>query len=65
MTPPLVTEREAAHRLSIQPATLRRWRWCGGGPRFRKIGRAVRYAEADLQSFIEKACRTSTSYLGA
>ena len=68
MTPlstPLINEHEAARRLGIQPCTLRRWRWAGQGPRFHKIGRAVRYAESDLQSFVVQAARTSTSQVEA
>ena len=50
----LLEEREAAAILSASVQTLRNWRWKGEGPRFRKIGkRLVRYARADLLSFIE------------
>ncbi len=59
--PRLLKEREAASILSVEIATLRRWRWAGKGPRFLKIGGAVRYDPADLVAFIDKARRTSTS----
>ena len=59
--PKLLTEREAAEVLSLKPDTLRRWRWSGGGPPFRKLGRAVRYAMSDLAGFAESAKRESTS----
>ena len=42
-------------------ATLRRWRWAGRGPRFAKIGAAVRYDPTELRDYIERSTRTSTS----
>ncbi len=57
----LLNEREAARRLSLRIATLRRWRWAGKGPRFLKLCGAVRYDPADLEAFISDARRTSTS----
>ncbi len=60
-TPTLVNETEAARILSLSVKTLRRWRWAGRGPRFIKIGGAVRYDPTDLTAFIEAGRRTSTS----
>ncbi len=60
-TPALVNETEAARILAMQVTTLRRWRWAGKGPRFVKIGAAVRYDWADLTAFIEAGRRNSTS----
>jgi hypothetical protein len=57
----LVDERRAAQILSIQPATLARWRWAGKPPRFVKIGRLVRYSVRELESFIAQVTRSSTS----
>ena len=57
----LLTETEVAGMLKVRPVTLRAWRQRGGGPRFRKIGAAVRYAAEDLEAFVEAAARTSTS----
>ena len=57
---PLTTP-EAAEYLGVRPCTLEAWRCRGGGPRFRKIGRAVRYGRNDLDEFIESRTRTSTS----
>ena len=62
--PPLVNEIEAARILDLSPLTLRRWRWAGKGPRFVKIGAAVRYDLADLTTFIEAGRRNSTSEFG-
>ena len=57
----LLKENEAAQRLSLEVATLRRWRWAGKGPRFLKICGAIRYEPADLDAFIEASRRFSTS----
>ncbi len=60
----LLTELEAAALLSVEPTTLRRWRWAGHPPGFLKIGGAVRYDPAELQEFIEGSRRSSTSDVG-
>lgn len=52
---------EAAKYLGLQPATLEAWRCRGGGPRFVKLGRAVRYRWADLHEYIELRTRSNTS----
>lgn len=50
--------------LCIAPATLRKWRWEGKGPRFIKVGRKVAYRESDITDFIEAQVRISTSDMG-
>ena len=60
----LLDEKEVASILNINVATLRRWRWAGKGPRFLKIGGAVRYEQSDIVAFIEAGRRTSTSDTG-
>jgi len=57
----LLKEGEAAKILSLEVATLRRWRWSGRGPRFLKLGGAVRYELADIEAFKEASRRSSTS----
>ena len=50
----LLTTREAAGVLGVSPGTLQNWRWRGEGPPIVKVGaQAVRYAEADLQAFVD------------
>jgi len=56
----LTTEQAAAY-LGMSRHTLHRWRWSGDGPRYRKFGRSVRYARADLDRYIEEAARDHTS----
>ncbi len=60
----LLREHEAATILAIKVATLRRWRWAGQGPAFHKIGAAVRYADQDLDAYIQAGRRRSSSDRG-
>jgi len=46
-------EIEAAERLGCKVSTLRKWRLLGKGLTYRKIGRLVRYCEADVAAFLE------------
>ncbi len=55
MTDQLLTEKEAAAVLRLSPSTLTRWRWANKGPLFRKFGGAVRYAQSDLDAYVEGA----------
>jgi excisionase family DNA binding protein len=48
---PLFTPPEAAERLKVSLSFLAKARVRGEGPRYRKLGRAVRYSEADLHAF--------------
>ena len=57
----LLCETEVAKILAVKTSTLRRWRWAGTGPRFRKIGAAVRYHPQDLEDYLAESVRTSTS----
>jgi hypothetical protein len=56
----LIDEREAAKALCCSVAAMRKWRLLGNGPAYVKMGRLVRYSEADLQSFLA-AHRVSTT----
>ncbi len=57
----LRNESDAADLLNIKPKTLQRWRWTGVGPPFIKVGRAVRYDERDLLTFLDAQRRQSTT----
>ena len=59
--PRLVKERDAAELLGVSVRTLQKWRLQGDGPRFVKLGHAVRYDGQDLEAYIESSRRTSTS----
>lgn len=60
----LLNEVQTARRLQLSPKTLRNWRVVGTGPKFLKLGRAVRYCDADLLAWIAKGSRQSTSDKG-
>jgi hypothetical protein len=53
--------RAAADFLGVSPRTLEGFRVRGGGPRFVKVGGAVRYRLASLEEFLQHQERTSTS----
>ena len=48
----IVDTAAAAAVLSLAPITLAKMRIAGGGPRYLKFGRAVRYRLSDLQAWI-------------
>ena len=52
---------ELSQRMSIAEQTLNNWRSLGKGPRFIRCGRLIRYAVADVESWLEDQRRRSTS----
>jgi excisionase family DNA binding protein len=48
-----LTSKEAAERLSVSVASLRRWRREGSGPRSYRIGGRVMYRPDELDSWVE------------
>jgi hypothetical protein len=56
-----LTNDEAAAFLRLSPRTLEKQRVLGGGPRFRKFGRRVMYALADLEAWAESRAFGMTS----
>jgi hypothetical protein len=57
----LVTEREAATLIGLSYRTLQRWRWVGRGPRYAKIGAAVRYELAELRRYVKANTRPASA----
>ncbi|NOX50528.1 MAG: helix-turn-helix domain-containing protein [Gammaproteobacteria bacterium] len=57
----LMTEAEVAEILRISVRTLQAWRVSGDGPRYSKIGRAVRYRRPDIENWVLSGSRFSTS----
>lgn len=49
--PRALTEEEVAARLGVSRFTVRAWRRKGFGPRFMKMGRAVRYRPEDVTDY--------------
>lgn len=56
----LLSVTEAAAVLGLSPQTLNRWRCerAGKGPRWLKLGGAIRYREADLVAYIERSAQS-------
>lgn len=58
----LFNTKQAANYLNVSAAFLERDRWAGARIPFIRIGtRSVRYRLSDLESFIERQIRMSTS----
>ncbi len=62
--PKYTNTRGAAAHLVCSVSFLEKSRLTGGGPRFIKIGKAVRYRLADLDSFADARAHSSTSEYG-
>jgi hypothetical protein len=61
LRPVFLNNDEAAQILNLSPRTLEKHRVIGGGPRFRKFGRRVVYALADLETWANARACESTS----
>jgi predicted DNA-binding transcriptional regulator AlpA len=57
----LLREGETASLLDLSTRTLQDWRVRGCGPKFRKLGRSVRYRLEDVQAFVNENVHQSTS----
>jgi excisionase family DNA binding protein len=57
----LFNTKQAAEYLGLKPVTLEAWRVRGGSPVFLKLGKSVKYRQADLEKFIESRLRKNTS----
>lgn len=57
----LMTEKEAAELICYTQRALQNWRLRGGGPKYVKIGRSVRYQRSDVLEFIEERKRVHIS----
>ncbi|MBN8963801.1 MAG: helix-turn-helix domain-containing protein [Rhizobiales bacterium] len=51
---------EVSDLTGLSRQTLAKMRCAGTGPAFMKLGRAIRYASADLESWLASRRRTST-----
>lgn len=53
LTTSLLTTNQVSTVLGLQPATLKKWRVLGIGPKYVRVGRrAVRYRLADVKRFV-------------
>ena len=55
LTTPLLSEDQAAELLYLSPATLKKWRRTRCGPRYYRLGSAVRYKREDLEAFVSES----------
>lgn len=58
---PFLDTAQAAHYVGLSRRTLEKMRVAGGGPKFRKHGRYVRYHIVDLDDWSAARARRSTS----
>jgi predicted DNA-binding transcriptional regulator AlpA len=47
-----LTETEAAALIGVKRNTLAVWRMQGRGPKFRKVGRSVRYSPSEIDRYL-------------
>jgi predicted DNA-binding transcriptional regulator AlpA len=59
---PLLHPAQVAKLLAVSPSWLAKSRLNGTGPRFTKIGRAVRYATSAVREYVLSRQRKSASY---
>jgi excisionase family DNA binding protein len=57
----LLTPPEAATYLRVSKSYLDKLRVYGGGPRFMRFGRKIRYRQSELNLWAEQRCFSSTS----
>jgi hypothetical protein len=60
-----LNENQAAEFLGVSVRTPQAWRVRGGGPRYCKIGRSVRYQRRELVAFQQSHTVGSTTEAGA
>ena len=68
MTDELLDTDSVARYAGLSPVTLRKWRMTGAGPKFCRLGRAVRYRKATVDAFLlgrEYATTTEADMAGA
>ena len=58
----LLTEKDAAAFLSISVRTIQNWRFHNTGPKYKKLGRLVRYSIVDLSAYAEGATVVPVHY---
>jgi predicted DNA-binding transcriptional regulator AlpA len=53
--PHLLDEFDVARITRLSVGTIRKWRFCGKGPKHLKLGTCVRYRPEDISSWLESA----------
>ncbi|WP_293682787.1 helix-turn-helix domain-containing protein [uncultured Phenylobacterium sp.] len=57
----LLDTEQVAKGWGFAEVTLRKWRMTGDGPRFMRLGRAIRYRRADLEDFLVRRAFSTTT----
>jgi predicted DNA-binding transcriptional regulator AlpA len=57
----LIDESGLARLVALKPSYLRKLRISGGGPKFIKIGRSVRYRVTDVENWLASRTRRNTA----
>lgn len=55
-----LTPQQAGQHLNLSARTLEKMRSDGGGPRFRKLGKRIRYTKVDLDAWADSRACDST-----
>ena len=55
------TPETLSKELEITMSTLAKWRLYGGGPRYAKMGKNIRYEKCDVDEWVENNKRRTTS----
>ena len=55
------TPEKLSEELEIPTSTLAKWRLYGGGPRYVKMGKNIRYERSDVDQWVESQKRRTTS----
>ena len=63
--PDLMTTQQAAGYVRLGTSTLNKLRLTGDGPRYAKLGGAVRYRRMDLDAWLDSRIISSTSEVAA
>lgn len=61
----LLNEHQASNYLDVSVRSLQAWRLRGGGPKYAKLGRSVRYRRTDLDHYVVENLTSSTSEVSA
>ncbi len=61
----LLNEHQASQYLNVSVRSLQAWRLRGGGPKYAKLGRSVRYRRTDLDHYVVENLTSSTSEVSA
>jgi Helix-turn-helix domain len=56
---------QATDFLLVRVKTLQAWRVRGGGPKFLKLGRSIRYRQSDLEAFLAEHTFLNTSSIAS